>query len=123
MKIMENQVTVKKLKEIEVNGVAIVHLEIADNNFTYRTVQIYNDNSELATIYIENLMTDEHRENMRNNVVNKLEFTISTTSWGALSPDELQDEIDRYQETIATVQKLKFELDRYQLEIITQEQK
>ena len=123
MKIMENQVTVKKLKEIEVNGVAIVYLEITDNNFTYRTVQIHNDNSELATIYIENLMTDEHRENMRNNVVNKLEFTISTTSWGALSPDELQVEIDRYQETIATVQKLKFELDRYQLEIVLQEQK
>ena len=120
---MENQVTVKKLKEIEVNGVAIVYLEITSNNFTYRTVQIYNDNSELATIYIENLMTDEHLENMRNNVVNKLEFTISTTSWGALSPDELQVKVDRYQETIATVQKLKLELDRYQLEIITQEQK
>ena len=123
MKIMNNETTVKKLKEIEVNGVAIVYLEIADNNFTYRTVQIHNDNSELATIYIENLMTDEHLENMRNNVFNKLEFTISTTSWDALSPDELQVEIDRYQETIATVQKLKFELDRYQLEIITQEQK
>ena len=119
---MNNETTVKKLKEIEVNGVALVHLEIADNNFTYRTVQIHNDNSELATIYLEDGPVRQHLENMRNNVVNKLEFTISTTSWGALSPDELQVEIDRYQETIATVQKLKFELDRYQLEITLQEQ-
>ena len=125
MKIMDIGVTAKVLKEIEVDGVVLIHFEMTDNEHghVYRTVSLNNDNPDIETIFIENFMSAEHREDMRNNVVNKLEFTISTTSWGALSPDELQDKIDRYQETIATVQKLKFELDRYQLEIITQEQK
>ena len=123
MKIMENKVIAKVLKEIEVDGVALLHFEMTDNGFTYRTIRLNQDNPELQSIFIENLFSLEYREDMRNNVVNKLDFTISTTSWGSLSPDELQDKIDRYQKTIDIVQKLKLELDRYQLEINLQEQK
>src|SRR5699024_8740810 len=123
MKIMENKVTAKVLKEIEVDGVALLHFEMTDNGFTYRTIRLNQDNPELQSIFIENLFSLEYREDMRNNVVNKLDFTISTTSWGSLSPDELQDKINRYQKTIDIIQKLKLELDRYQLEINLQEKK